>query len=313
MRGRRTRRPRARTRRWGSLMSAGPLAAMWVALSGPGERPLRRVGVFESSSCGCLLCRCRVWASMLPEAARESLAVTGAPRSSRRRVHRSRTAGRQRNVEEVERTLATYVPSSVHGEAPSVVAEVMPVVQEWVAAAGPCDGVETRQMMWASAPMAVWLRKTLGSLDAAMLNDRNIEVWIHSTNRRDAGWQHLAQALLRRVGRAVNPDGVAQPKNIGRRPAVRAYDFGIEAVFRQTAELPISGDQPGRLWVPAATFGAGLNGIDAHAAQTGDLHELGDGRLAVRGERPQPATGADPRLLDRDGTPSRAARTPAPR
>ena len=230
-----------------------------------------------------------VWASMLPEAARESLAVTGAPSAARRRVHRSRTAGRQRNVEEVERTLATYVPASVRGEAPSVVAEVMPVVQEWVAAAGPRDGVETRQMMWASAPMAVWLRKTLGSLNAAMLNDRNIEVWIHSSNRRDTGWQHLAQALLRRVGRAVNPDGVAQPKNIGRRPAVRAYDFGIEAVFRQTAELPTSGDQSGRLWVPAATFGAGLNGIDAHAAQTGDLHELGDGRLAteVRGRNPR--------------------------
>ena len=99
----------------------------------------------------------------------------------------------------------------------------------------------------------------------------------------------MAQALLRRVGRAVNPDGVAQPKNIGRRPAVRAYDFGIEAVFRQTAELPTSGDQSGRLWVPAATFGAGLNGIDAHAAQTGDLHELGDGRLAteVRGRNPR--------------------------
>ena len=184
-------------------------------------------------------------------------------------------------MEEVERVLATFVPSSVRGETPSVVAEVMPVVQEWVATAGPRDGAETRQMMWAVAPMAVWMCKTLGSLDAATLSDRNIEVWIHSIGRRETDWQHLAQALLRRVGRAVNPGGVAEPKNIGRRPVARAYDFGIEAVFQQVAELPTPGDQAGRLWLPAAAFGAGINGVELHAVLTGDLHELGDGRLVV--------------------------------
>ena len=204
------------------------------------------------------------------------------PRVAGRRAQVSQPAGRQRDIEEIARVLATFVPSSVRDEAPSVVAEVMPVVQVWVAAAVPRDGVDARQMMWAVAPMAAWLCQALGSLDAAMLNDRNIELWIHSAdNRRDTDWQHLAQALLRRVARAVNPDGVAQPKQIGRRPIAPPYHAEIEAVFRHVAELPTPADQPGRLWLPAAAFGAGLNGVALHAAETGDLHELGDGRLAV--------------------------------
>ena len=144
-------------------------------------------------------------------------------------------------------------------------------------------------MMWAVTPMAAWLYQTLGSLDAAMLNDRNIEVWIHSAdNRRGADWQHTAQAMLRRVGRAVNPDGVAQPKQIGRRPIAPPYHPEIEAVFQHVAELPTPGDQPGRMWTPAAVFGIGLNGVALHAAETGDLHELGDGRLAVAVRGPNP-------------------------
>ena len=212
------------------------------------------------------------------------------PRVTGRRAQVSQPAGRQRDIEEIARVLATFVPSSVRGEVPSVVAEVMPVVQVWVAAAAPRDGVDARQMMWAVAPMAAWLCQALGSLDAALLNDRNIEVWIHTANNdRETDWQHLAQASLRRVGRAVNPDGVAQPKKIGRRPVVRPYHPEVEVVFKRAGELLTSGDQPGRLWVSGAGFGAGLNGVALHAAETGDLRDLGDGRLAVavRGRNPR--------------------------
>ena len=56
--------------------------------------------------------------------------------------------------------------------------------------------------------------------------------------------------------------------------------------------LPIwrgRGDRPGRLWVAAGACGAGLNGVELGAAETGDLRELGHGRLAVqvRGHRPR--------------------------
>ena len=167
-------------------------------------------------------------------------------------------------------------------------AAVMPHVREWVGAAGPASASTARQMMWAAAPMAVWLWEMSGSLDSGMLNCRNVEVWVNSVNSHQTnGWRHLARVCLRRIGRAVNPDGWPQTTSISQRPVAPPYSPETEAVLRQSAGLPRQGDRAGRLWVAAGGCGAGLSGVELHAAETGDLRELGDGRLAVqvRGHR----------------------------
>ena len=206
------------------------------------------------------------------------------PQGDRRRSHRSEAA-------EVERVLAIFVPASVRYEDPAIVAEVMSAVRECVSAAKPHDALSARQMMWALAPMLVSLRRRLGSLDVAMLNDRNVEAWVNTTNKHKTnGWRHLARTCLRRVGRAVNPHGFTRSKKIGRSPIAQPYTEEIEGVFGQVAEIPRpEGNQAGRLWVVGAGFGAALNGVELSAAETGDLHERGNGRLVieVRGHRPR--------------------------
>ncbi len=230
------------------------------------------------------------WVSLLP-------AASGLPaggdvmhgRAGRRARKLSGAADEQRCVEEVGRVLATYVPGSLRGADQAVVAEVMDAARAWVASAGPRDGDAARRLVRALAPMLIWMRQTLGSLDAAMLNDRNVEIWIRDNKHQKGGWLHLARGSLRRVGRAVNPDGWPQPTNIGRSPVAPAYDPETEAVFGLVADLAGTGDRPGRLWVAAGACGAGLNGVELGAAETGDLRELGHSRLAVlvRGHHPR--------------------------
>ena len=225
------------------------------------------------------------WLSLLPEAARELLVTSPTtPTHIPRRARRSDPVSvRQQNSEEVEKVLATYSPSTVRGEDPSVIAEVMPVVQVWVATAKPVDGVETRRLMWALAPMAVWLRKTMGSLHARQLNDRNIEVWIHAADKRRTNWQHLAHPLLLQVGRLINPGGCAPPrKTVGRNPIPAPYTAQEETLFSQMAMLPRRGDRAGHLFVAGAGLGAALSGVEIGRAETGHLIDVGGGRLAMR-------------------------------
>ena len=223
---------------------------------------------------------------LLPDGVRE-LPVTGditTPQGDRRRSHISDAAG-------VERVLAVYEPHALRNDDPAIVAEVMRVTRLCVAKAQPHDALSARQMIWAVAPMMAALCRMLGSLDVAMLNDRNVELWISKFNKhRTNGWRHLARTCLRRVGRAANPDGWPQPKAIGRSPIARPYLPEIEDVFRQVAEIPrAEGDQAGRLWVAGGGCGAALNGVELSAAETGDLEERGNGRLVilVRGHRPR--------------------------
>ena len=229
------------------------------------------------------------WESLLPDldmGLQVSSAVTAG--GDRRRAHRLEASG-------VEQVLSVYVPQILGGEDPAIVAEVMEATRVWVAQAGPHDALSARQMIWAVAPMAVWLFQTLGSLDVTMLNHRNVETWINRVNRgkRTKGWRHLARTCLRRVGRTTNPGGGWPPadeaEEIGRSPIARAYSNGIEDAFREVAELPKPVVQADRCFVAAGGCGAALNGMELSAAKTSDLHERGNGRLAiqVRGRRPR--------------------------
>ena len=235
------------------------------------------------------------WVSLLPATGEMPTEGGVTPGRDGRRARRSRAAADgQRCVEGVGRVLAMYVPGSMRGADPAVVAEVLDAARAWVAAAEPRDGAAARQMVWALAPMLVWLRRRLGSLDVAMLNERNVEVWVCGVNKyeRKEGWRHLVRGCLRRVGRVVNPDGWARSSGvIGRSPVARPYDPSVESVFGQVAALPRPGDRAGRLWVAAGGFGGGLSGVEMLAAETGDLRELGGGRLAVQ------VRGRDPRLV----------------
>ena len=72
-----------------------------------------------------------------------------------------------------------------------------------------------------------------------------------------------------------------QPDEVGRPPACSAYDPVEEAGFVEAVGLPGADEPVLRLWVGAASCGAGMRGPEIGAAQTGDVREVGAGRLAV--------------------------------
>ena len=185
------------------------------------------------------------------------------------------------------------MPHGVRDEHPQVVAEVLPMVRRVVAAAEPTTPTEARRLLWAVAPMGCWAHRMLGSFNAHDINPRNVEVWTCVVNRRrPRGWRNASRAALRRVGRAVNaqawPD---QPEQVGRPPARMPYDAHHEAGFRAVAGMPGAENPEAQLWVVAAAFGTGQRGPEIVAGETGDVCEVGEGRLAVR------VRGRDARLV----------------
>ena len=181
---------------------------------------------------------------------------------------------------EAEAVIATWVPHSVRGAAPAVLAEARTLA----AALHPETAMAARRLLWALAPLAVWADKSLGSLAATSMNDRNVETWIAVVNaHRPQGWRNASRSVLRQVGRAVNPAGWPEtPDTVGRPPACSPYDPDEEALLRFAAGLPGVNDPATSLWVAAASCGAGMRGPEISAAETGDLTEIGDDRLVVR-------------------------------
>ena len=147
----------------------------------------------------------------------------------------------------------------------------------------PDTAMAARRLLWALAPFGVWTHQTVGSFSADTVNARNVEAWISGVNqRKPQGWRNAARAALRQVGRAVNPMGWPdQPDEVGRPPACPAYDPFEEAAFPEAAGLPSSDELVTRLWVGAASCGAGMRGPEIGAAEIGDLTEVGGGRLVV--------------------------------
>ena len=193
---------------------------------------------------------------------------------------------------EVEAVISAWVPHSVQDADPTVLAAVMPVVRCLVAAVGPGTPMAARRLLWALAPTAVWCRETVGSFTALTINPRNVEVWVMEVNgRRPQGWRNAARAALRQVGRSVNTQKWSDPpEQVGRPPACAAYDPVEEAGFVEAVGLPGADEPVLRLWVGAASCGAGMRGPEIGAAETGDLHEVRAGRLAVQ------VSGRDARL-----------------
>ena len=109
---------------------------------------------------------------------------------------------------EVEAVIESWVPYSGTGTDAAMRAAVMPAVREMVAAVGPETPQAARRLLWALAPMAVWLHRSVGVFSAAAVNHDNVEAWISQVNAtREPGWRDGARAALRAVGAAVDPQG----------------------------------------------------------------------------------------------------------
>ena len=194
---------------------------------------------------------------------------------------------------EVAAVIATWLPRSVRDADRAALAAVMPEVREFVAAMAPQTPRAARHLFWALAPMAVAMYRRLGVFGAATVNHNNVEIWVsHINANRKRSWRVTARSTLRKIGRAVNPLGWPQPpKGMSRIPAVNGYPSVEELLFIDAAALPGFENPAQRRWVTAGALGAGLNGPELATADISDLHELGNGRLAIR------VRGRNPRLV----------------
>ncbi len=133
------------------------------------------------------------------------------------------------------------------------------------------------------------------TVDVRMLCPANVEYWVFKANaHKSVVWRRHTRWVLRRVGRAVFPDGwavapVGEP--IGKQVPAAPYTPGDEAAFRLSACLPSRVAPAGRRWVVAATLGAGLLSPVIASAATDDVVTLGGGRLGVQ------ARGTHPRVV----------------
>ena len=177
------------------------------------------------------------------------------------------------------------MPHSVRDTDPAALTAVLCEARTLVTAISPPTAAAARRLLWAVAPFGVWARQTVGSFAADTVNARNVEAWISGVNKHQPqGWRNAARAALRQIGRAVNPMGWPDPPDeVGRSPACQPYSAAEEAAFRVAAGLPGAAEDPVTpLWVAAASCGAGMRGPEIGTAETGDVTEVGAGRLVVQ-------------------------------
>ena len=191
---------------------------------------------------------------------------------------------------EVAAMIATWIPALVKAPRDAAMLDtatlevVLPAARSWVAAANPPTPRMASQMMWATTRMATWALEIMGSADSTILNPRNVDVWTTGVNsHRSKGWRTHARSLLRRVGRAANPQAWPEVSPVvGCRPVSSPYTADEETAFLLAAGLPGAANHVGRLWAAGAALGAGVNGAEILAAQISDVREIAGDRLAVQ-------------------------------
>ena len=130
----------------------------------------------------------------------------------------------------------------------------------------------------------LWSEAELDTTDSDyVLHPHNVETFAMDPARGwSDGWRAQVRTVLRRVGRAVCPgvwpDG---PQRIGARDVAAPYSAVDEFLFRESAAMAGRRLRCERLWLTAATLGAGLRGTEAHARGPADLVSLGGGRLGI--------------------------------
>lgn len=161
---------------------------------------------------------------------------------------------------------------------------VLPTARAWVKASSPTDKADAQRMMRPVTGLLLWAHPKLGTLDAAtVLSSHNIELWtMHVNKHREPWWLNAARSALRQVSQAMNPDDwPPKPKPIETTPPPRAYDTNEELTFKLLAHLPGHDNRAGRLWVTAATLGAGLAGDELVSGRVEDVTEVAD-RLVIQ-------------------------------
>ena len=177
------------------------------------------------------------------------------------------------------------MPHSVRYTDAATLTVVLHEARTLITAINPPTATAARRLLWAVAPFGVWTHQTVGSFSADTVNARNVEAWISGVNKgQPQGWRNAARAALRQIGRTVNPLGWPdQPDEVGRPRACQPYSAAEETAFRAAAGLPSAVEDPvTRLWVAAASCGAGMRGPETGTAETDDLHEVEAGRLVVQ-------------------------------
>ena len=185
---------------------------------------------------------------------------------------------------EIAEMIATWMPKKLSVQHAAELNVVLPVARSWVVAASPPTPRIANRMLWATTRMAIWALETVGSADSSILNPRNVDVWATGANaHKSKGWRTTARALLRRVGRAANPQAWPEVSPVVGSEAVSSpYTADEEAAFLLAAGLPGAANRVGRLWAAGAALGAGMNGTEILAAQISDIREVAGNRLAVQ-------------------------------
>ena len=184
-----------------------------------------------------------------------------------------------------EAVIAAWAPHSVRDTDPATLTAVLREARILITAISPPTAMAARRLLWAVAPFGVWAHHTVGSFTADTVNARNVEAWISGVNKsQPQGLRNAARAALRQVGRTVNPLGWPDPPDeVGRPPACQPYSAAEEGAFRVAAGLPSTAEDPvTHLWIAAASCGAGMRGPEIGTAETGDVTEVGEGRLVVQ-------------------------------
>lgn len=184
----------------------------------------------------------------------------------------------------VEAILESWRPTRLAPEEAAVVAEVLPYVRSWVAAAAPGSPKRARDLLWATLRLAVWAYLSLGSTDPeVVLDPHNVEHWCNHVNKhRPERWRCEMRTLARRVSRAVNPQAwPPRPLALGPRSIARPYPRREEELFVLDASMPGRANRAARMWVVCASFGAGMRGPEIRLAGPQDLVDMGDGSIGV--------------------------------
>ena len=209
------------------------------------------------------------------------------PRAGTARMNRSPTP-----VPEVAEVLERWRPANWTARDLDALEPLLPTVREWIAAVPPRDANQAARFLRASAGLAVWAERSLGTTDPTVaLNPHNVEYWSMTVMAdQSARWREKTRGTLRTLGRAINPhDWPGPAQKVGRQRIARPYTPTEQATFRLAAALPGRANRAKRMWIVAAGLGAGLYGTEIAAARTGDVETLEGGRLAiqVRGNNPR--------------------------
>ena len=183
----------------------------------------------------------------------------------------------------VAAAIASWAPAKCVPVEPAEL--VLSTAKAWVTTTVPTSASDARRLLRAVVWLAVWVYSSIGDLDAeTVLCPTNTELWAVKENKhRSAAWRRDTRAGLRRVGRAVNPDGwPAVPQSLNRASDSHPVTAPLKnRRFKLVAGLTGYTHRPARMWIAAGSLGAGLAGTELGSAHVDDVVDEGD-RLAIR-------------------------------